>query len=532
MEDQFWDKERHELRTRADQRFKARHPERKGSLVKKRDNVPIWRRRAHLKRHETVSGVAAKDRYGIAEDDGNPQEPHDRSQAMNAMRSWADKKVNWQKIEAGSHLSPLASPHTKHSSAKRERLESEAKRRANSVISRIPLPTSPANRLWTDQWGSPKMKDGPEPVSENQPSESEHSESSNDEDFQDPSFPGDGDSHQGLFKYTKRHTEEYYPRKPRPKGIDNVYGPQPQTPDSGYGLHDDPEIKRRDFGIWNPSDKQRRDHVPLPKSPTIDQSVDETYDSEKGVVSDKGQKPNDQDTSPETSPDPNQYKHHSSDVQFLPSKPGGPLINNSQELIPIGEHPDVEMFEAEEIPKSPPTPDIREEMNRDSQPMSPRSDYVEHLDPQRNLPMSEQDKSPYTIQNPDTTRLAGDESPDAQQTSPGHDSMKSPNQQSKIYGDDNLKSPDLQPESPEPGGVTLEATSIQDPVTEDDNTEARLNRDATLYEDKRASSHDSPRLRSSRPDPYDADSDRDSLIVSPVRSVRHPLLPLTEPVLT
>ena len=522
MEDQFWNKERHELRTRADQRFKARHPERNVSPVKKRDNVSIWKRRAHMKRHETVSGVAARDQLGISEDDGNVEELQDRSQAMNAMRSWADNKVNWQEREAGSHLSPLASPHTQHSSATRERLAREGKPRANSVVSRIALSTSPANRFRTDRSSFSKVKDGPDLVSEYQPSESEHFESSHDEGFQDPSLPGDGDNHQGLYEQTKRHAKEHY-SQPQHTGMGNNHDPQFQTSNSGYALSDDDQVIRRDFGVWNPPDEQRRDHAPLPKTPIIDQSIDETDNGEKEVVSDKGKKPDDQERSSETSPDPNKYEYHSADVQLLPSEPKAPLIDASHGHITDGEHSDLEVCESEEGPESPPTPVTIEKINRDSQPMSPRSDHREHLDPQRSLFRSGQNKSPYTIQNPDTTRLAGDESPDAQQTSPGLDHMKSLNQQYKSERNDHLKSPVSKSTSPEPRGVIVKAVSIQDQVKEDDDAKAQLSSDAPLRENNRAPSHDSQRPRSSRPDHlYDAGSDKDSLIVSPVRSVRYP----------
>ena len=487
MEDQFWDKERHELRTRDDQRFKARHPERNVSPVKKRDNVSIWKRRAHMKRHETVSGVAARDQFGIGEDDENVEELQDRSQAMNAMRSWADKKVNWQEREAGSHLSPLASPHTQHSSTTRERLAREGKPRANSVVSRIALSTSPANRFRTDRGSFSKVKDGPDLVSEYQPSESEH--------YSQP-----------------QHT-----------GMGNNHDPQFQTSNSGYALSDDAQVIMRDFGVWNPPDEQRRDHAPLPKTPIIDQSIDETDNGEKEVVSDKGKKPDDQERSSETSPDPNKYEYHSADVQLLPSEPKAPLIDASHGHITDGEHSDLEVCESEEGPESPPTPVTIEKINRDSQPMSPRSDHREHLDPQRSLFRSGQNKSPYTIQNPDTTRLAGDESPDAQQTSPGLDHMKSLNQQYKSERMDHLKSPVSKSTSPEPGSVTVKAVSIQDQVREDDDAKAQLSSDAPLRENNRAPSHDSQRPRSSRPDhSYDAGSDKDSLIVSPTRSVRYP----------
>ena len=476
-----------------------------------------------MKRHETVSGVAAKDHFGIGEDDGNVEEPHDRSQAMDAMRSWADNKVNWQEIEPGSHLSPLASPHTQQSSVKRERLAREGRPRANTIISRIPLPTSPANRFWTDRGSSPKVKDGPDHVSEHQPSESEHSESSHDEGSQDPSLPGDGDNHQDLFEHTKRHAEEYYPQKSQQKGVDNNHDPQIQTSDSGYGLNDDALIKVRDFGIWNPSDKQSRDHVPLPKPPIIDQSIYETDTGGKEFVSDKGKKSDDYETSSETPPEPNKYEHHGVDVQLPPSEPKAPFIDASHGHIPVGEHSDLEIYKAEEAPESPPTPGIMEKINRDAQPMSPKSDHLEHLDQQRSFLRSEQNKSPYTIQSPDTTRMAGDESPDAQQRLPGHDSAKSPITQSKSERNDHLKSPGSKSTSPELGGVSVKAVSIQDQVRKDDDAEARLNSDAPLGENDRASSHDSPRLRVSGPDrSYDADSDKDSLVVSPARSVRYP----------
>ena len=476
-----------------------------------------------MKRHETVSGVAANDPFGIGEDDGKVRELRDRSQAMKTMKSWADKKVNWQEIEAGSHLSPLASPHTQSSSAKRERLATEGKRRANSVISRIPLPTSPANRSWTDRRIFPKVKDGPDHVSDHQPSKSEHSKSSHDKVSQTPNLPSDEDKHQDPFGHTKRHAEEHHPQQSQEKWMENSHDPQFQTSISGYLLSDDSQMIRRDFNTWNPSDEQRRDHVPLPKTPIIEQSVDETDNGEKEVVSDKGKKPKDQETSSESPPDLNRYEHHGADFQVPPYEPKASPIDASHGHIPVGEHSDLESREAEEALESPPAPDIMEKINRDSQPMSPRSDHVEHLDPQQSLLRNEQNKSPYTIQNPDTTRLAGDESPDAQQTSPGHDSMKSPNQQSKSHGEDHLKSPGLRSRSPELGGVTVKAISIQDRVGKDDDAEARLNSDALLHEDNRASSNDSQRLRSSRPDhSYDAGSDKDSLIVSPARSVRHP----------
>ena len=476
-----------------------------------------------MKRHETVSGVAAKDRFGIGEDDGNVEEPHDRSQVMNVWRSWADDKVNWQEIDPGSHLSPLASPHTQSSAAKRERLAREGKPRANSVISRIPVSTSSANRIRTDQGMSQKVKDDPDHVSEHQPSESEHSESSHDEGSQDPSLPGDGDNHQGLFEHTERHAEENYPQKSEQTGMDIDHDPQVQTSDSGYGLSDDAQIIRRDFGVCNPSDEQGRDHVSLPKSPIIDQSIDETDNGEKEIVSDNGNKPYQEETSPETPPDPNKYEHHNADVQLPPSEPKAPLIDASHGHIPVGEHFDQQIYEAEEAPESPPTPGIIEKINRDSQAISPRSDHMEHIDPQRSFLRSEQNRSPHTIQSPDTTHLAGDESPDAQQKPPGHDSAKSPTTQSKSERNDHLKSPGLKSTSSEPGGVTVKAVSIQDQVREDEDAKAQLSSDAPLVENNRASSHDLQRPRSSRRDhSYDVGSDRDSLVVSPARSVRYP----------
>ena len=563
MEDQNWDKERHELRTRADQRFRARHPERVVSLSKKRDDVSIWTRRAQMKRHETVSGVAAKDRFGIGEDVGNAEEPHDRSQAMNAMRSWTDKKVNWQEIEASSHLSPLASPHTKSSSAKRERLAREGRRRANSVISRTPLPKSPANRFGaeqgispkvkhgldivparegrrransiisrtplpkspanrfgTEQGKSPKVKHGLDLVPEHQPSESERSESSHDVDSRNPSLPGDGDSHQGPFEYVNRHAKEHDLQKSQQKGMDSGHDPQIRTSDSGFGRFDDAQV---DFGIWNPSDQQRKDHVPLPKVPIIEQSIDETDDSKKKVVSDNSKKPDHHETSSETPPDPNEYEHYSPDVQLPQSEPEAPLTDATHQYVPDGDHSDQAIFEAEEATESPPTPGVIDQLDRDSQPISPRSDDVEHLDPQTSPFRSEQNKSPYIVQNFDTTPLAGDESPDAQQTSPGHDSMIIPNQRSESHGDGHLRGPDLEFISPESGGVTVNATPVQDRLRKDEDAQARLNSHAPLREIDRASSHDSQEHRSSRPDrSYDAGSDKDSLVVSPARSVRYP----------
>ena len=475
-----------------------------------------------MKRHETVSGVAAKDRYGIDADDGSAQEPHDRFEAMTAMRSWADNKVNWQVIETGSHRSPLVSPRTKSSSATRERLEREAKRRANSVISRIPLRKSPANQCWTDQGGSPKVKHGLDLVSEPQLSGSEHSESSHDEASQDPSLSGDGDNLQGLFKHTERHTEEHYQQKSKEKGMESNQDPQLQTSDSGYDPSDDAQIIRRDFGIWNPFDEQRRDHVSLPQPTIIDQSIYETDSGEKEVVSDKGKKPNAQETSPELPPDPHNYEHHSADVQLPPSEPMGPLIDASHEHIPVGEHSNLVIYQADKAPESPPTPGIIGTINRDSQPMSPRSDHGEHLDLQRSFLGSEQNKS-RSIQSPGTDRLSGDESPDAQQKPPGHDSAKSPTAQSKSDTNDDLKSSGSNSTSPEPGGVTVKAISIQDQVREDDDAKAHLSSDAPLRLNNRASSHDSQRPRSSRLDhSYEAGSGKDSLIVSPARSVRYP----------
>ena len=476
-----------------------------------------------MKRHETVSGVAAKDRFGIGADDGNAQEPHDRFQAMNTMRSWADNKVNWQAIKTGSHRSPLVSPRTQSSSATRERLEREARRRANSVISKIPLATSPANRFWTDQGGSPKVKHGLDLVSEPQLSESEHSESSHDEASRDPSLFGDGDDHQGLFEHTERHAEEHYQQKSQEKGMESNQDPQLQTSDSGYDPSDDAQIIRRDFGFRNPLDEQRRDHASLPKPTIIDQSIDETDSGEKEAVSDKGKKPNDQEMSPEFPPDPNNYGHHNADVQLPPSEPMGPLIDASHEHIPVGEHSNLDIYQADEAPESPPTPGIIGNINRDSQSMSPGSDHGEHLDAQRSFLRSEQNKSRYTIQSPGTNRLSGDESPDAQQKPPGHDSAKSPTTQSKSYRNDDLKSSGSNSTSPEPGGVTVKAISIQDQVREDDDAKAQLSSDAPLRLNHRASSHDSQGPRSSRLDhSYEAGSDKDSLIVSPARSVRCP----------
>lgn len=83
-----WNHKTDELRTRPSQRFEAQHPRRLSSLRERPDADSKEGRNPRLeKRRETVSEVAAKDPFGIGDDDGDVEEPNDRVQAIDAIKA-------------------------------------------------------------------------------------------------------------------------------------------------------------------------------------------------------------------------------------------------------------------------------------------------------------------------------------------------------------------------------------------------------------------------------------------------------------
>ena len=557
MENQIWDKDRHELRTRTDQKFVARHPKRVVSLRKRRSNGSIGTSTALTRRRETVSGVSTKDPFGTSDVDEIVEESDDRAHAINAMRSWADDKGNWKGKGAVSHQSPPISPLTRQGGASREgaktpsrfpakerRLARERRRRANTVNSEIPVARTPLRQSLVGHGSSTAIKDGPDHNPELQPAESAHVRSNHNDDFQESSLPGDKDNRQDLAEQMKTHAEDY-PPKYYQKWKGNDLDTQLQPSNSGHALYNDDSILRRDFGVSAPSNKRRNGHVPLATPPKFDQNLEEANNLERAAVSDKGKRPDEMGTSSETPPDPKPYERRSIIHQSQPSvsEPAFIDANSIRDLI--------EERCAPETNKAEKTPDVSyshgtmEDVSHDPQPDSLRSEYKKSSHSPSNTPGSDQNKSPNTTEYPENDnsdvqpKSLGNhdmKSPDLQHKSsdsdpitmlgktmhPSNDDMKIADPQPSSLGGDHIKGPDSEPQSSESERMPDKTNRVQDQIREDDDPEAWLNSDAPLVGNYRAFFHESRKPRSiGQASPRDHGSGEDSLIAPPAISVCH-----------
>lgn len=289
MDKRGWNHKTDKLRIHPSQRFEDQHPRRHASVSKRRDYGSIGRNSPLGKRRETVSGIAAKDPFGIGDDDGGMEEPNDRAQAVDAIKSWAENESKWKEREAGSYGSPLLSPHTLRvrSPAVKERLARNRKRRANTAYSRILVPKPKADRWWTGHGNSPKVKDDLDHDSELPTSEYEFIEISQEglQDFGLLTLGDDEKNRQDRAEEMKRYSEEDYPPKHRLEMQDSDHKPQPPRSDSGDTFSNDNQPIKWNSAIWDTSDEQKSDHNLLSNP---DQNTDETNDRADDAISDKG----------------------------------------------------------------------------------------------------------------------------------------------------------------------------------------------------------------------------------------------------
>ena len=588
-----WNHKTDELRTRASQKFEAQHPRRLSSLRKRPEIVLEEGTNSRLARRETVSEVAAKDPFGIGDDDGNVEEPNDRVQAIDAIKAmdtwsgsklewndkaprstqspltspyanvekpndrvhrieaikpidiWAGSKLKWEGKASEASQSPPTSPYTVRSFAEKQRLVRDRIRHNSLVKSRIPRPNSIVDRRLTDHGISPVVKNDPDYDSKTRPSGSKQVESSHNEGFQNARLENDSnekDSRQDRTEHMKSYADKDYPPKSQPKGRDSNYDPQLHPPGSGDALFDDDRITRRDFGSWYPSNEQRSDHVLPSKSAEPDHDIHETSDCEKEAVSDKGEKKDETGSSSEIDP-----SFHSNVFQSQPSGSECTLVDASSIHNLVEEQIHVETNETKEAPDPPHSLRNIENISHDPQPKSPGDDQTENSNSQSNTLGNNQNRSPNRNESPHIARSPDtmeSQKPKTQPKSPSDGDMKSHDPQSKSSESDHAKSSDPQPKSPksdqnripglkprfpESGGVSVEKTVARDNVVEDDDQEACLNSDARVPGNYKAFFHgsQSPGLlspdRSSSPG-----SGKDSLIVSPTRTVRHPCSHRTE----
>lgn len=576
MDKRGWNHRTDKLRTHPSQRFEDQHPRRNASVGKRRDYGSFGRKSPLGKRRETVSGIAAKDPFGIGDDDRGVEEPNDRAQAVDAIKSWAENESKWKERETGSYRSPLLSPYTVRvrSPAVKERLARNRKRRANTAYSRIPVLKSKADRWWTGHRSSSKVKDDLDHDSELQTSEYECIENSH-EGLQGLgllTLADDENNRQDRAEETKRDSEEDYSPKHRMKMQDSYHKPQPPPSESGDGFSNNNQLMKWNSIIWDTSDEQKGDRVLLSNP---DQNTDETNDRADDAISDKGEKRNETEMPSETPHDPNRYERHSADSPPQPSGSEPTFIGVSPIHEPVEEqfHPETnDIKEATDTPKSPAT---MENVSHDTRPKSLKNDLTENIDSQKTSPECGQNKGPNTTQSPNTTHLHENQIPDSQPKSPGKDDMmnldpqpkspgnddrkspqpnpifpsdghitksdpqpkspgkddsKSVNPQSKLSGSDHVGGPKFRSHSPESGFVAAKTNSILNQAGEDDDSDAWLDSDASLPGNYRALFDDSRGSRSFRPNRSSPPRDgRDSLIVSPAGSVRQPCSQVTEP---
>ena len=565
-----WNHKTDELRTRASQRFEAQHPRRLSSLRESPEADSKEGRNPRLGRRETVSEVAAKDPFEIGDDDGDAEEPNDRVQAIDAIKAmdtWAGSKLEWnekaprlpqspltsayprveapndraQRIDAikaidtwaGSKLkwkakasevsqSPPTSPYNVHSFAEKQRLVRDRRHRNSLVKSRIPRLNSIADQHLTDHGISPVVKNDPHYDSKTRPSASEQFESSHNEGFQNERLKNDPSERDSRQDRTE-HADKDCPPKSQPKGKDSNHDPRLQPQGSGDALFDDDRIIRRDFGSWNPSNEQRSDHVLPSKSAEPDQDIHETSDCVKEAVSDKRKNNDETGSSSETDPSFHSKERDVFGRQPQPYGSESTLVDASSIHNLVEEQVHVETNETTEAPDTPHSLCTIENISHGPRPKSPGDDQTEGFDSQSNTPESDQNKSPETNRSPHIAHPPGtmeSQSPNAQPKSPGDDDVKSPDPQSKSPESDHAKGFD-----PRPISSKSDQNNIpdRDQVGEDDDQEACLNSVARLPGNNKAFPYgsQSPGLlspdRSSNPG-----SGKDSLVVSPTRTVRLP----------
>lgn len=531
-----WNHKTDELRTRASQRFEAQHPRRLSSLRERPDAESKEGRNPRLeKRRETVSEVAAKDPFGIGDDDGDVEEPNDRVQAIDAIKAmdtWAGSKLEWnekaprspqcpptsaytnveepndraQRIDAikaidtwaGSKLkwkgkasevsqSPPTSPYNVHSFAEKQRLVRDRRHRNGLVKSRIPRLNSIADRHLTDHDNSPVDKNGPNGDSKTRPSGSEQFESSHNEGFQSERLQNDPNEKDSRRDRTE-HADKDYPPKSQPIGRDSNYDPQLQLPGSGDALVDDDRIIRRDFGSWNPPNEQRSDQVLPSNSVEPDQDTHETSDREKEAVSDKRKNNDETGSSSEIDPSFHSNERDVFGPQPQPSGSKSTLVDASSIHNLVEEQVHVETNETKEAPNTPHSLRNIENISHGPQPKSPGDHQTEDSDSQSKTPASDQNRSPDTNQSPHIAQSPDtmeSQSPNTLPRSPGDDVMKSPHPQSKPSESDHAKSSDPRPKSPKSDENNIPGLNPKFPESGDVSVEKASVRDHVGEDDDR-----------------------------------------------
>lgn len=579
MDKRGWNYKTDKLRIHSSQRFEDLHPRRPASVSKRRDsgtNGFIGRNSPLGKRRETVSGIAAKDPFGIGDENGRIEEPKDRAQAVDTIQSLAENESKGKERETGSYQSPLLSPYTLRvpSPAVKERLDKNRRRRANTALSRIPVPTSKANRWGTGHRNSPKVKDDLDHDSELHTSEYECMENSHKglQALGLLTLDDNENDHQDRAVETKRYSEGGYPPKLQPKRQDSDHKSKPSPSNSGDAFSNDSQPMKWNSTVLDTLGERKSDHGLLS---TPNQKTDETNDRTDNAVSDKGEKCNKLVIPSETPPNSNRYESHSADFPPQPYGSESTLIGARPNNEPVKEHFHEETNGIKEETDAPKPPGTRENVSHDAQLETPRDNLTKNIDPQDPSPESGQNKESDTTQSPNTAyfperqipdgqlkspgndhmkdlnpqpkspdnvdrksaetqpKFPGDDHitrPDAQPISPGKDDMRNLDPQSKISGSDHVDAPKSKPHSPESGGVTAKTVPVQDQAGKDDDSEAWLDSDAPLPGNYRALFHDSQRRRSFRPNRSSPPGDgKDSLIVSPAGSVRQPCSQVTEP---
>ena len=476
----------------------------RASPVERRGTVSTGKRVNPVERRGTVSGPAAEDPFGIRNIFGDePSQPSEGSRAKNeeydddaearevlnsiglldgSTRKW-EKKADSNGLPYSSSTLPSNAPsEAGQELGHKEYLRGSAGiriRNESHIKSRTSRSGSIVDPLLIDDGGFSEVKDDQKHDPELQPSESEEPDGNYDENFPKSrltNVPNEGDNGQGHIGQMKRYAMKNYPLKSHPKHRDSDHDSRLQSSNSGNAVLDDDSVIIKDFGSWNPLNKQDRDHDRMPQSQEVDHSIDETNERENHAVSDTDQKPNETAISSETPRSAHSNRHDSPDSQTQSSISDPTLLNET----PIHNYIEGQVYP--EINKTGVATDTThflgtmESKTPDSQPNFHRIDQIKSADPQTNLPESGL-----------------------------------------------IKIPDSQPQSPEPRGVTVEISPTGDPVGEDFDPETWLNSDSPLPGNYRAIfdnefDDDSSISRGST----NPDNGTDSLVVSPVRPVRPP----------
>ena len=352
-------------------------------------------------------------------------------------------------------------------------------RNGSHIKSRTSRSDSTVYPLLTDDVGSSEVKDDQKHDPELQPSESEEPGGNYDEDFPKPrltNVPNEGDNRQGHIEQMKRYAMKNDNLRSHPKDRDSDHNSRIQSSDSEHAVLDDESVIVKDFGSWNPLNKQERGHDRMPQSQELDHSIDETNGRENHAVSDMDQQPNETAISSETPRSSHNNRYDSPDSQTQSSISDPTLLN----AIPIHDQVEGQVY-----------PEINK-----------------------------------TAETPVTTHFSGtmeNNSPDSRTNLLESDQIKSPDSQPNLPESGRIKIPDSQPQSPEPRGITVEIGPTRHLVEEDSNLEAWLNSDSPLPGNYRAIfDNDFDDDSSISPGSISPDNGIDSLVVSPVRPVRPP----------